>query len=105
MFVGHKMRLHNESWDMHADRSDDDLLTSEDPEAFGAFYARHYAGVLAYFRRRVDAAAAADLTADTFASALVARRRFAPSATPATGWLYAIAARRLVDWQRRNLVQ
>ena len=46
-----------------------------------------------------------DLTAETFASALVARRRFTPSATPAAGWLYVLAARRLVDLQRRSVVE
>lgn len=85
--------------------SDEELLTSADPEAFGAFYARHLAGVEAYFARRVgDRETAADLAAETFASALVAGRRFVPSSTPAAGWLYTIAARRFVDFQRRRLV-
>jgi RNA polymerase sigma-70 factor (ECF subfamily) len=47
---------------------------------------------------------AADLTAETFASALVARARFKPGGPPAAAWLYAIAARRLVDDQRRGRV-
>src|SRR5207253_8414725 len=57
------------------------------------------------FARRVGREAADDLTAETFASALGARRRFTPSATPAAGWLYAIAARRLIDLQRRRAVE
>lgn len=85
--------------------ADDELLTSPDPEAFGDFYARHRAGVEAYFARRVGRETAADLAAETFASALVSRRRFVPGDTPALGWLYTIAARRLVDFRRRGLVE
>jgi RNA polymerase sigma-70 factor, ECF subfamily len=85
--------------------TDEDLLTSGDPEAFGVFYARHSPGVEAYFARRVGKDHAADLAAETFASALVARRRFVRGDTPAVGWLYTIAARRLVDFHRRGLVE
>lgn len=85
--------------------TDEELLTSDHPEAFGVFYARHYREVETYFTRRVGSDAAADLAAETFASALVARRRFMPGPTPAAGWLYAIAARRLVDYRRRRLVR
>jgi RNA polymerase sigma factor (sigma-70 family) len=90
---------------MRTRRTDDELLTSTDPEAFGIFYARHSAGVEAYFARRVGRQHAADLAAETFASALVARRRFVPGDTPAVGWLYTIAARRLVDFHRRGLIE
>jgi RNA polymerase sigma-70 factor (ECF subfamily) len=89
---------------MRTDLSDDELLVCEEPEAFGVFYARHHEAIHRYFRRRVPADLAADLTAETFASALIARRRFAPGATPAIGWLYMIASRRLVDHQRRAVV-
>src|SRR5215208_1675338 len=57
-------------------RSDEDLLTSGEP--------------------------AADLTAETFAAAIVARRRFRPGEAPAGAWLFAIAHRRLVDYRRRG---
>src|SRR3954447_23390826 len=90
---------------MRTQASDDELLTSEEPEAFAVFYTRHHAAVHAYFARRVGREAVDDLTAETFASALVARRRFTPSTTPAAGWLYAIAARRLVDLRRRRAVE
>src|SRR5215212_1581645 len=83
--------------------SDDDLLTSGDPEAFGVFYDRHVRDVLAYMMRRTaDPEAAADLTAETFAAAIVARRRYRPGAVPANGWLFSIAQRRLIDHQRRG---
>jgi RNA polymerase sigma-70 factor (ECF subfamily) len=75
--------------------TDEALLTARDPHAFGAFYARHHAGIERYFVRRVgDRETAADLAAETFAAALVVRRRFVPGATPAAGWLSTIAARR-----------
>ena len=85
--------------------TDEELLVSADPRDFGLFYARHLPGVESYFARRVGRDAAADLASETFAAALVARRRFVPGPTPAAGWLYTIAARRLVDDRRRGLVQ
>jgi RNA polymerase sigma factor (sigma-70 family) len=85
--------------------TDDELLSSNDPEAFGVFYDRHVKALLGYFARRTyDAEEAADLTAETFASALVARRRFRPGGPPATAWLFKIAARRLADYQRKGHV-
>ena len=86
--------------------TDDQLLGSDDPEAFGLFYDRHVKALLGYFARRThDAEEAADLTAETFASALAARRRFKPGGPPATAWLFSIAARRLADYQRRGYVE
>jgi RNA polymerase sigma factor (sigma-70 family) len=86
--------------------SDDQLLTTDDPEAFGMFYDRHVHSVLGYFARRTgDPEIAADLTAETFASALCARRRYRPGGAPAGAWLFAIAARRLADFQRRGRVE
>src|SRR6476469_6662267 len=84
-------------------RSDEDLLRSDAAEDFGRFYDRHVRGVLGYFARRTrEPEIAADLTAETFASALVARRRFRRGGPPATAWLYTIAARRLADFHRRG---
>jgi RNA polymerase sigma factor (sigma-70 family) len=85
--------------------SDEDLLVANTPEAFGEFYDRHARAVLGYFARRTrDPDTAADLTAETFASAIVAQRRFKPGGPPATAWLFAIAGRRLADYQRRGWV-
>jgi RNA polymerase sigma factor (sigma-70 family) len=87
-------------------QSDDDLLTTDEPEAFGMFYDRHVHSVLGYFARRTgDPEVAADLTAETFASALTARRRYRPGGAPAAAWLFAIAARRLADYHRRGRVE
>jgi RNA polymerase sigma-70 factor (ECF subfamily) len=59
--------------------------------------------VLAYFGRRThDAEAAADLTAETFAAVIAGRHRYRGSGTPATVWLFAIARRKLADYQRRG---
>jgi hypothetical protein len=59
--------------------TDEELLGSDGREAFGVFYDRHARAVLEYFARRTrNPEAAADLTAETFAAAIVARRRFTP---------------------------
>ena len=83
--------------------SDEALLLSGDPEDFGRFYDRHVDSLLAYFQRRtLDPEVAADLTAETFAAALVARTRFQRRETPAAAWLFTIAQRRLADHGRRG---
>jgi hypothetical protein len=77
--------------------TDDELLGSDDPEAFGAFYDRNVDALTEWFARRTfDPDEAADLTAETFASALMARR--------AGPWLRAIAEQRLADYQRTGVV-
>jgi RNA polymerase sigma factor (sigma-70 family) len=74
-------------------------------DAFGAFYDRHVASVLAYFRRRTgDAELAMDLTAETFARALEARAGRDLARREATGWLLTIAHNLLVDSYRRGQV-
>ena len=86
--------------------TDEDLLASGEPEDFGCFYQRHVREVLGYMMRRTgDAEVAADLTAETFAAAIVARRRFRPGAAPAGAWLLTIAHRKLVDYQRRGYAE
>jgi RNA polymerase sigma factor (sigma-70 family) len=86
-------------------RSDEDLLVSGESEDFGVFYDRHVRSLLAYFARRTgDPEVAADLTAETFASAIVAQRGYRPTG-PAVAWLYTIAYRRLADYHRRGYVE
>jgi RNA polymerase sigma factor (sigma-70 family) len=83
--------------------TDEDLLTSGEPAAFGLFYERRVREVLGYMMRRTrDPEIAADLTGETFAAAIVARRRFRAGGAPAGAWLFAIAHRKLVDYQRRG---
>jgi RNA polymerase sigma factor (sigma-70 family) len=86
--------------------SDEDLLLSGDPEDFGRFYDRYVDMLLGYFARRVhDPEVAADLTAETFAAALVARKRFRRSSTPAVAWLFGIAHHKLADVRRRGAAE
>lgn len=84
-------------------RTDDELLLSSDPEDFGDFYDRHVDVLLGWFARRVgNPEVAADLAAETFASALAARGRFRPGPVPAAGWLYGIAQHKLADYYRKG---
>jgi RNA polymerase sigma-70 factor (ECF subfamily) len=86
--------------------SDEQLLAAGGSLEFALFYRRHAEAVLAYFARRVHhAEAAADLTAETFAAAVVARERFRPERGPAAAWLYGIAAHKLFDYQRRGRLE
>jgi len=89
-------------------RSDTELLlasrTSSEP--FGAFYERHVASVLSFFRRRVPGPEEAfDLTAETFASALASLPRYEPGPEPPVAWLFAIARHKLSEALRRSRVQ
>jgi RNA polymerase sigma-70 factor (ECF subfamily) len=88
---------------------DDELLArfvDGDPEGFVAFYRRHSPAMLAYFLRRTgDVELTADLTAEVFAAALIAARRYRPGRGPALAWLYGIAAKKLADSRRRGRVE
>jgi RNA polymerase sigma-70 factor (ECF subfamily) len=84
---------------------DRDLLVCacHDREAFAELYRRHVAGVLAYFSRALDRSDLAfDLTAETFAAALLALPSYRPGPAPGRSWLYAIAHNRLVDSVRKG---
>jgi RNA polymerase sigma-70 factor (ECF subfamily) len=91
------------------ERSDEALLVATragDAEAFGEFFARHRGLVLAYLVRRCGPEAAADLLAETFASALIAvHRGRAPRGATAAPWLLRIAHGKLVDAWRRGRVE
>jgi RNA polymerase sigma factor (sigma-70 family) len=87
-------------------RTDEELLAARGSQEFAMFYRRYAPEVLRYFARRVrDPEAAADLTAETFAAAVVARRRFRPDRGSAAGWLYGIAGHKLADFQRRGYLE
>ena len=82
--------------------SDEELLASHELGSFAVFYRAHVDELLGYFCRRTrDPELAADLTAETFAAALAARRRFRPEAGSARAWLFGIAAKQLAYAQRR----
>jgi DNA-directed RNA polymerase specialized sigma24 family protein len=84
-------------------RTDGELLvaTATDPEAFGTFFRRHVRGILGFFRRRgAGPEVALDLTAETFAAALEASKRYQLRPEPARNWLYGIAWNKLHEAQR-----
>src|SRR5215218_3119929 len=88
------------------DVCDDELLAGHDVASFALFYRRHVDALLGFFARRTrDAELAADLTAETFAAALVARRRYRPEKGAANAWLYGIALKKLADAQRRGYAE
>jgi RNA polymerase sigma-70 factor (ECF subfamily) len=88
-------------------RSDGELLVAarSDPAAFGVFYDRHLARVLAFFRARVRSPEAAfDLTAETFAGALGSVGRYTRRKEPAAAWLFAIARHKLSEAIRHGAI-
>lgn len=85
------------------DRTDEELLIAapQDVEAFATFYRRHEREVLAFFQRRThDPEMAADLTAETFAAALLAAPRFRRASAPPVAWLFGLPRRRVRDQMR-----
>jgi RNA polymerase sigma-70 factor (ECF subfamily) len=88
---------------MGEDRTDEALLRSGELEDFGRFYDRYVSSLLAFFQRRVrNPEAAADLTAETFAAAMVGRRRYEAHTASAAAWLFGIAQHKLADYHRRG---
>ena len=86
--------------------SDEQLLTRRDAASFERFYVRNVDELLGFFARRTrDAELAADLTAETFAAALTARRRYRPQKGSAGAWLYGIALKKLADAQRKGYAE
>ena len=78
-----------------------------DDVAFSAFYRAHAQALLVFFTRRTyDVESALDLTAETFAQAFAARRRFrGESDAQAGAWLFAIASAQLAAHLRRGYAQ
>jgi RNA polymerase sigma factor (sigma-70 family) len=90
--------------------SDENLLAATragDAEAFGVFFARHSRTVLQFVRRRVGSAElAADLTAETFAAALIAvHRDHAREVPDGAAWLCGIARFKIIDSYREARLQ
>jgi RNA polymerase sigma-70 factor (ECF subfamily) len=73
-----------------------------DADAFGVFFARHSLMVLTFMRRRTGSAEdAADLTAETFAAALLSvHRGRAEHVAEGAAWLIGIGRNKLVDSYR-----
>lgn len=71
-------------------------------EAFAVFYRRHLDDVLRLCARHgLDATTAADVTAETFAAALLGRNRYRQEAGSARAWLMGIASHKVADHGRR----
>ena len=101
--AGHNFTPPFDSYEYMDAPPDDVLLTSGDLEDFGRFYDRYARTLLGFFQRRTgDPEAAADLTAETFAAALVARSRYQPQTAGAGAWLFTIARHKLTDYLRRG---
>lgn len=80
-------------------RSDGELLrrATTDAQAFEVLYQRYEAIVLTFLVRRIrDPHLAADIAAETFATALMKADRFVDTGEPALGWLLGIARNELL---------
>jgi RNA polymerase sigma-70 factor (ECF subfamily) len=90
-------------------RGDLELLRAarEDPDAFGELYCRHAVAIERWIRAQTpDMTTAADLTAETFAQALVSLGGFRGSRDEAArGWLYGIARNLVRRYHRRGRVE
>jgi RNA polymerase sigma factor (sigma-70 family) len=86
--------------------ADANLLAAGDPDSFAEFYRRHVRRLAGWLMRATgDPEIAADLTAETFAAALIARPRYDPERGAPATWLYGIAANKLSDWRRRGYAE
>lgn len=61
------------------------------PAAFEDVFARHFAAIFRYLRRRVGPQLAEDLAAETFTRAFAARRTYDRTRPDARPWLFGIA--------------
>ncbi len=88
-------------------RTDAELLAAapRDGDAFAELYRRNERTVAAYVAVHVrDSDAVADLTAETFATALVSAGRFRDEGLPAAAWLVGIARNLVRAYWRRGAV-
>ena len=82
------------------------LRSSREPELFGLLFERHAESMLAFFARRtLDAEAAAELVAETFAEGFASRRRFRDEGVDGVGWLYGIGKHLLSRYFRAGAVE
>jgi RNA polymerase sigma-70 factor (ECF subfamily) len=90
-------------------RTDAELLKAarHDPEAFRELYERYAAWMRAWFLRHTSSdSAALDLTAETFAQAWNASRRFRDEAGgSAAPWLFGIARNLLRQYHKHNRIE
>ena len=90
-------------------RTDADLLTaaSDDPQAFREFYDRYAVWIRSWFVRHTGSETASlDLTAETFAQAWHASRRFRDEADGSGApWLFGIARNLLRQYHKHNRIE
>jgi RNA polymerase sigma-70 factor (ECF subfamily) len=90
-------------------RTDADLiaLAKDDPHAFREFYDRYAGWVHSWFQRQTGSdSAALDLTAETFAQAWHAARRFRDLANGSGApWLFGIARNLLRQYHKHNRIE
>jgi RNA polymerase sigma-70 factor (ECF subfamily) len=90
-------------------RTDAELLAAarHDPEAFRELYERYAAWMRAWFLRHTSSdSAALDLTAETFAQAWKASKRFRDEAGgSAAPWLFGIARNLLRQYHKHNRIE
>lgn len=87
-------------------RSDGELLRSRESEAFREFYIRHERTVVTFLGSRVRSReVVADITAETFATALLAAKRFRDDGTSAIGWLLGIARNKMHQYFERQGIE
>ena len=93
---------------VHEGHDDTELIlrSSREPELFGLLFERHAESMLAFFARRtLDAEAAAELVAETFAEGFASRRRFRDEGVDGVGWLYGIGKHLLSRYFRAGAVE
>lgn len=74
-----------------------------DPEAFAALFYRHAPAINRYVRRRLGAAEAEDVVADTFVTAFARRHRFDAERGDVRPWLYGLASQHIRNHRRAEL--
>lgn len=87
------------------DSTERDLIrrAKTDPEAFGALYDRYVQDVYRFVCARLhNGAAAEDVTADVFLSALRAMPRYRDEGRPFSCWLFRIATNAVASYYRRE---
>ena len=92
---------------MYEDLDDVGLIvrSRHEPEVFGTLFERHAEAMLAFFARRtLDAEAAAELVAETFAQAFSSRQGFRDQGVDGAGWLYGIGRHLLSRYFRSGTV-
>ena len=92
---------------MYEDLDDVGLIvrSRHEPEVFGTLFERHAEAMLAFFARRtLDAEAATELVAETFATAFSSRQGFRDQGVDGAGWLYGIGRHLLSRYFRSGAV-